>query len=53
MMNIDDPPGPDFKEHVAITIFATATLAISIFATDDFYHNIQVIVWEQLEVIPP
>lgn len=36
----------DIKEHVAITIFAStaadSALAISIFAADDLFYNIQV-----------
>ena len=39
----------DIKEHVAITIFAStaaeSALAISIFAADDLYYNIQVSPW--------
>lgn len=36
----------DIKEHVAITIFSTtaaeSALAISIFAADELYYNLQV-----------
>jgi hypothetical protein len=48
----------DIKEHVAITIFAStaadSALAISIFAADDLYYNIQVSHcsgWKEHEVI--
>lgn len=39
-------PYPDIKEHVAITIFsstaAESALAISVFAADELYYNINV-----------